>query len=187
MRNRGNMAKWHQKASVQTALVAGVFTVIIAMGQELLSLYQENQRLSRELSEKINNSIYTFSDNLNVALKKTAHLDLSPHLETFEGTMATMRALNQEASIYDSSVNLTGIYRHVREYGGETSIAQLGALINNYADSHQAANDYLLRVIKDTPSAKSASEYAALLNARSKARTALQTYIINLESNDFNI
>lgn len=181
------MTKWHQKASVQTALVTGFFAVVIAMGGGLFALYQENQKLSREVSEKVNDVISTFSENVNDALKKSASLDLSPNFDTFEKVLGTMSILNQEANIYDSTVNLAEIHRYVRKYGNEDSKIQLGALINAYADSHQAANDYLFNVLKNTPGAEATSEYAALLNNRSKARAALQTLIINLESDDFNI
>ncbi|MWV15215.1 hypothetical protein F3I16_04065 [Pseudomonas sp. L-22-4S-12] len=179
--------KWYQKASVQTALVTGLCAIIISMGGWTFSLYQENKKLSREVSEKINDAIVKFSEDVGDALRKSASLDLSPHFDTYEGAMGTMRALNQEANIYDSTVNLVEIHRYLRMYGDEGSRARLGVLMNSYADSHQAANNYLLSLLESSPGAEAASEYAALLNDRSKARAALQAFIINLGSNDFNI
>ncbi|MFC4861217.1 hypothetical protein ACS8MQ_08765 [Pseudomonas sp. MAHUQ-62] len=179
--------KWNQKASVQTALVTGFFLVAVSMGGGLFSLYQDNRKLSRDVSRGINEAIYMYSKSVNGALKESAPLDLSPNFSTFETVLDTMSSLNQEANIYDSTVNLTKIYRYVRRYGSEASKENLSVLINAYADSHQAANDYLLSALRGKPGAQAESEYAALLNARSKARAALQSFIINLGDDDFSI
>lgn len=55
------MARWYNKASVQTAIVSGVFLLVLSLVGGLFSLYQQNVKLSIELDEKINGAIFNFS------------------------------------------------------------------------------------------------------------------------------
>lgn len=183
------MTKWYQKASVQTAMVTGLFSLVLALGSGVFILYQENSALARQLDEKVNDAIVNFSRGLAKASGSTAAIDLAPDFSSRETAVHTLKNLNEEAATYDTEVNLVEIHRYIRKYGTAATNTGFGQYLNDYADAQAAANGYLLALINDPhpPGSEAGPAYAELLNARSRARTAFQAFIINLRTRDFDL
>lgn len=130
------MSKWYQKASVQTALVSGVFLIIVSLGSAVFSLYQENIKLTIELQEKIDSSILDYSKNSLKALKEISTIKLEPDFSSFESAEKALTALNEEEIIYSATVNLTAIHRYISRHGRDSTKERFKKVINNYSLAH---------------------------------------------------
>lgn len=181
------MTKWYQKASVQTALVTGAFLILVSLGSGLFSLFQESRKLTHEREEKMNGAIIDFSERARKTSSGSSAIDLSPDFQTFNATLDTMKKLNAEASAHDTSLNIDEMHRYIMNYGRDETKKEFFDLINSYAESHSAANNYLVTLLKSGPESGAVKKYIKLLNSRSQCRSELHNFIINLKSDDFTI
>lgn len=191
------MARWYEKASVQTALVSGIILILVSMGGGLLSLYKDNQRLIQGIQDEIDNTIIEFSDNALKASREAIHIELTPELMTSEEALNALKRVNQEAAVYETVVNLTKMHRLIKKYGKEETRERFVKVINEYANAHNQLNEFLQTLLDSYEREKRISDvekanqtygqYVNLLNSRTKKRTEIHTFVANLTSDDFDI
>jgi hypothetical protein len=191
------MAKWYQKASVQTAIVSGFILVIISLSGALFSLHKENLNLKNNIKSEIETGIDNFIKEVMKANLLTDEIDLKPNLMTLAETSETVSRINQESNIIANTVNIFKVHRLVMKYGLEDTKDKLGVFINANSLAHKEFLEYSLSLVSKHDRVKRLDnvdyvnevykKYIDLINNRNLKRGDLDSYIMNLTLVDFGI
>jgi hypothetical protein len=195
--SKKTMAKWYQKASVQTALVSGVIVTILSLSGGIFSLYKENIKLKGNIQSEIESSIDSFIKEMMHAAILINEIDLKPELMTLQETSETLTRINKESSIKSNIINIFKIHRMVKKYGKKETDKKLGKLINTSSSSHKEFLEFVLTVSEKHNRFKRLDDvgyvndiyhkYVTLINKRNTKRDDLHTYIANLTVESFDL
>lgn len=191
------MAKWHQKASVQTAIVTSLVAAVISLCSGMFYLYKENVQLKVNIQSEIESGVESFIKEVMRADMLANEVNLKPELMTEQETSETLNRINKEATIISNTVNLIKIHRLIKKYGKDETFTKFGALVNSSSSAHKSLLDFVISVSKKHDRLKRLddidyvnkiyNDYVVLINERNNQRGELHTFIVNLTLDDFKI